>query len=266
MAIPMPKPADLPVETPAPQFHVLPEPGVPPPEAPSTPVAPRKGLNLGGLTTKKDAKAKGTVHPKATVSPEVALAISQFFVDKPAFESLKGSCEQLRAQILEEIAPQILGASGTEEFSFLAAGAIRPDYGNDPAKAALDTRPYGGQVMVTLQNRYTGADHEATHMALCEIIGEKLTEKYFKQGVVLSVNINKAPEEIQQAILDDLIPIFQKYDIMSGEDPAVVAKQVLVPTSEFHTVRRAVFTKEQNVAIHAILPCVGIVKTKNVRS
>ena len=187
-------------------------------------------------------------------------------MDKPAFESLKGSCEQLRAQILEEIAPQILGASGTEEFSFLAAGAIRPDYGNDPAKAALDTRPYGGTVMVTLQNRYTGADHEATHMALCEIIGEKLTEKYFKQGVVLSVNINKAPEEIQQAILDDLIPIFQKYDIMSGEDPAVVAKQVLVPTSEFHTVRRAVFTKEQNVAIHAILPCVGIVKTKNVKS
>jgi len=117
-----------------------------------------------------------------------------------------------------------------------------------------------------LQNRYTGADHEATHMALCEIIGEERTDKYFTQGVVLKVDIAKAPDELRQQILDELIPIFQKFDLMSGEEPAVVAKQVLIPKPEFHGVRRAIFTAEENKAIHAVLPCVGIVKSKNLKS
>ena len=258
MAIAMPKPAVLDKEEPAaqPQFHVVqPQEAVPPPEAPRTPVAPKKGLNLGGLATTKDVKAKGTVHPKATVDEETRTVITQFCADKPRFDALKGRVENLRANILAYITPQILSAPGTE-YSMLAHGQLT----SETAQTSDD------MVMVTLQNRYTGADHEATHMALCEIIGEERTDKYFTQGVVLKVDIAKAPDELRQQILDELIPIFQKFDLMSGEEPAVVAKQVLIPKPEFHGVRRAIFTAEENKAIHAVLPCVGIVKSKNIKS
>ena len=240
-----------PIETPLPQFSVVgkePEVVVPP---------PAKGrISLGGLkaAAKKDAPK---THPVAVASKELQEAIELFCEQKPKFDGLEGSLKILRQQILDDVAYQILGSPGTE-YSMLVNGPI-PEPGQPQSK-----------VLVTLQDRYTGADYEPGYAAILDAIGEELATEYFEQGISLTIKLSEVPDDRRQALIDELLPIFEKHAVMGGTAPnavdAVTAKEIVVPKAAFHGMRRAKFTPEQNRALHAIMPCVGTVKNKNVIS
>lgn len=255
-----------PIEAPAPFTVVGKEPTPPALEVvrrPASPLAtpttappqPKARISLGGLKA-APKKAAAKIHPVAVASEELQEAIALFCEQKPQFDGLEGSLKMLRGQILDDVAQQILASPGAE-YSMLVNGPV-PEAGQTQSK-----------VLVTLQDRYTGAEYENGFAAILDAIGEDLATEYFEQGISLTIKLSDVPDDRRQALIDELLPIFDKHRVMGGGAPdavaAVIAKEIVVPKPLFHAMRRAKLTPEQNRAIHAVLPCVGLVKNKNVR-
>jgi hypothetical protein len=249
----LPKRKPEPIETPLPQFRVVGR--EEPPVAAATP-PPKGKISLGGLNKAAPKKDAGKTHPVAVATDELQQTIAQFCDQKPQLDALEGSVKMLRQQILDDVTPQIL-ASPVTEFSMLVNGPI-PEVGQTQNK-----------VLVTLQDRYTGADYETGFAAILAAIGPELAAEYFEQGISLTIKLADVPDDRRQALIDELLPIFDKHRVMGGDDPqavnAVTAKEIVVPKPLFHAMRRGKLTIAQNLAIHAVLPCIGMVKNKNVK-
>lgn len=247
---------------PAPELRVV-QPESPKTPAPAPAAAPKGAVNLGGLTGKaKTSKKKTVVHPVAETSEELEQAVLLFSQQKPMFDQLEGSLEQLRGQILADVIPQIFGCS-VAEYSMIVNGPLPTP---EEAKAGV-IQP---KVMVSLQNRYSGADFSTGMDEITKAIGPERAAEYFTQGIRLAIDFSVIPEERKQALINDLLPVFQKHKVMGGEEPdsceAVTTKEIVVPKPGFHEIRRAKFTKEENLAIHAVLPAIAIIKTKGIKS
>jgi hypothetical protein len=250
---------------------VEPEESAPVPATKTNPRPPVRTLSLGGLAKSGTPKKKETIHPVAHASEELAALVEQFCQEKPMYDQLEGSLKALRKQILEIVAPQILSLPGTE-YSMIANGPS-PIGGPNPVDGIVPVRPgLQSKILVTLQNRYSGIDYATGWDQMVELIGLDKTEENFTQGVSLKIDMNKVPDAHRQELLNRLLPIFQEFGLTEppegtdgGDEPAVVAKEILIPKPDFHSMRRARLTSEENAKIQELMPAIGVIKVKNVK-
>lgn len=241
---------------PTPELHVLPSPP-PAPAEPKKPAKPAGGLNLGGLATAKPKAKAGDTRPTIPGDPELEELADTFAAEKPEFDALEGRLKLLRAEIISRTFP-----------AWLAAAAQKPDVGSlnllgKLPEKATDERT---RLLVSMQNRYlTLPEFSAGQEKVLAIIDEARFEQAFEPGLSLALKFAEIPEAKRQEVIDDLLPIFEKHGLMEGDEPAVACKQVLQPRPGFHTLRHTLFTPAENLALHEIVPCVGMVKLTGLR-
>ncbi|HEX8312334.1 MAG TPA: hypothetical protein VF614_13520 [Chthoniobacteraceae bacterium] len=253
---------------PAPAIVALPN---PPPATTAAPAAKRGPLNLGSLGLAKPKAKKSEDRPVVPANEELAELADQYAREKPQFDALEGSIKSTRLSILHFAFP-----------AWLSAGQTQPDvsslhvFGSQP-----DTK-----LLVSVQNRYPSqVEFGAGQEAILAVIGrdgedEAATQarfdEAFEAGLSISLKFGEIPVENRQAVIDDLLPIFEKHGLLTPAAPAaedaegevsaaVVCKQIVQPKPGFHARRHALFTLEENLRLQEILPAVGMVKVTGLK-
>jgi len=111
-----------------------------------------------------------------------------------------------------------------------------------------------GEVLITFPNRYGRLESEAV---LLPILGEQ-TAKFFRQAFTLEIDGDKLPADNAQDLLDELQQLFGRYHAAE----ALKVKEGIKPVPDFHTVRHAALTPEQNLALNELCPIIAMIKTK----
>jgi hypothetical protein len=137
-----------------------------------------------------------------------------------------------------------------------------------------------------VQNRYPsqvefGAGQEAILVAIGRDGEDQGTtqarfDEAFETGLSISLKFGEIPVEQRQAVIDDLLPVFEKHGLLTpaapaADDPegevsaAVVCRQIVQPKPGFHARRHSLFTLEENLRLQEILPAVGMVKVTGLK-
>ena len=269
----MPAPAlrtlpDLnPAPVPAPTITVLPDPA---PDATPT-AAPAKrggGLNLGALGAAKPKAKSETNRPTVPRDQELDALLDSFALIKPQFDDLEAQCDMHRAEIIARCFPH-----------WLAIAAKQPDVGS----LNLVSGNPATKLLLSVQNRYAAqvefsAGQEALMAAITRTVDgaaepEDATlarfEEAFEPGLTIALKFGEVPAELRQAVIDDLLPVFEKHGLLQpigdAKAAAAVCKQIVQPKVGFHARRHSLFTIEENLAIQQILPAVGMVKLTGLK-
>lgn len=85
---------------------------------------------------------------------------------------------------------------------------------------------------------------------LIAAIGQERTSQFFRQATVLSIDLEKVPEDKQEAFANGVLALAEQL----GATGAVTAKQCIQPNPGFHESRTHRLSPAENLAIDAILP------------
>ena len=241
---------------PAPALHLLPDPA-PAPAAPSAPPPPAKrsaGLNLGGMKPAAKAKAE-TTRTSIPRTPEIDALADRFAELKPEFDRLEAQLDETKAQLVATCFP-----------AWLEACSRQPD---TSSMNLHGTKPET-KLLLSVTSRYPSqVEFSAGQEALLAAITRPTDteddtlarfEAAFEPGLTIALKFPMVPEEDRQAIIDDLLPIFEKHGMLTAapdmKEAAAVCKQIVQPKAGFHTRRHALFSIAENLAIQQILPAV----------
>ena len=111
-----------------------------------------------------------------------------------------------------------------------------------------------GEVLITFPNRYGRLESGA---ALLPILGER-TATLFRQSFALEIDGDKLPAENTQELLNELQQLFARYHAAE----ALQVKEGIKPVPDFHTVRHAALSPQQNLALNQVCPIIAMLKTK----
>lgn len=130
---------------------------------------------------------------------------------------------------------------------------------------SFQVRSAGGKAMVSLKNAYKVPEDLA---AVRELLGEDLFARVIRQTFSLSIDSDSIPEVILQPFIDELTKLARSMDSMLGtadgtDGPvflAITVKEKTTVSKAFHEERHSLLTPDQNLKLHAILPCVMSVR------
>jgi len=111
-----------------------------------------------------------------------------------------------------------------------------------------------GEVLISFPNRYGRLESETV---LLPILGEQ-TARFFRQAFTLEIDGDKLPTENAQELLDQLQQLFARYH--AGD--ALKVKEGIKPVPDFHILRHAALTPEQNLTLNQLCPIIAMIKTK----
>lgn len=237
--------AAVPAAATVPQLTVLPSPAAPAPEA----AAPkrRKKLDLGGVAATTSTTTATKVYPRAELTDEQREMVSLLLVQTQQFKALEGTIESMKKDVNALVLPQWFKvAQGNLE---PPSSIIVPGKGSDEGMLVVagDT---GG--------RYTGTAEEAYVDKLAEVVGEELFDTTFTEKVTFKMEIDKVAEDQQQPLIHALLKVCAEH----GASHAVTAKTLTTFQPLARKARYQMFTLEQNLAIHAVLPIVPSFKRR----
>jgi len=256
---------------PTPDLRVLPDPA-PVAPAPAAPAPKAKGgLNLGALGTAKPKAKAETARPTVPHSADLDALADSFAEMKPRFDALEAQVKSTRLQIIAHCFPH-----------WLAVAQKQPDVGS---LNLLGGKPET-KLLLSVQNRYPSqvefsAGQEALLAAIARPANDGTTnfepeettlarfDEAFESGLTIGLKFGEIPQEMRQAVIDDLLPVFEKHGLLQPlpgmEEAAAVCKQIVQPRPGFHARRHSLFTIEENLRIQEILPAVGMVKLTGLK-
>jgi len=209
--------------------------------APTPPASAKSGIrkvSLGGIAAKKDDSQK-TVYPVFPDANGMAGALAATIIEQvEQLEALEGSLETNRAELKFMVAPAY----------------FQINHGKHEVPSSVAVNSPQGEVLVNFSNRYKSLPDESP---ILPILGER-TEEFFRQAFELKVNGDLIPVDHAQALLDEVVALFKRYNC----EQAIEAKSCVKPTKEFHAARHLVLTPEQNLALDQVCAIVSSVKTK----
>lgn len=189
-----------------------------------------KKLDLGGFSAAPVSKRAD--HPTVEADAETQKLLEQFALINPQFKTLKNQSETLSKQLGPRIKALFFGRF----------------VGIEPESSTLLVTAGGRTIKLITKNAYSkmlGDD-----AALIQAIGAEMAAKYFRQATVLKLELDKAPEDKQEAFAKGVIELAQKL----GVTDAVSATQCIQPVAGFHEARTTILTAKQNMALDAVLP------------
>jgi hypothetical protein len=190
-----------------------------------------KKLDLGGIKTA--ATSTRATHPVVEIADKETLELlEQFVVINPQFKTLKNQSETLSKQL----GPRI------RALYFTRFAGVTPESSTMIAVAG------GKSIKLTTKNAYTTKLLEET--AIIHVIGAEMTAKYFRQATVLKLDLEKCPEDKQEAFATGVLELAKTL----GVTDAVSATQCIQPVAGFHESRTSILTAEQNIAVDMVLP------------
>jgi hypothetical protein len=190
-----------------------------------------KKLDLGGIKTA--ATSTRPTHPVVEITDKETLELlEQFVVINPQFKTLKNQSETLSKQL----GPRI------RALYFTRFAGVTPESSTMIAVAG------GKSIKLTTKNAYTTKLLEET--AIIQAIGAEMTAKYFRQATVLKLDLEKCPEDKQEAFAAGVLKLAGDL----GVTDAVSATQCIQPVAGFHESRTSILTPEQNIAVDMVLP------------
>lgn len=190
-----------------------------------------KKLSLGAVSA--TASSTRPVHPTVEITDaETNALFEQWLSVNPQFKTLKNQNETLAKQL----APRIK-ALFFNRFAGLTA-----------ASSTILVQIAGRTVKLITKNAYTTTVTDEA--ALIEAIGADKTAEWFKQATVLKLELDKVPDDKQEAFATGVIELAQKM----GVTDAVSVKQCIQPKAGFHDARTTILTAEENIALDNVLP------------
>ena len=126
--------------------------------------------------------------------------------------------------------------------------------GKVDAATSLKVLSPAGEVLISFPNRYGRLESETM---LLPILGEQ-TPRFFRQAFTLEIDGDKLPAENAQELLNQLQQLFARYHAAD----ALKVKEGIKPVPDFHTLRHAALTPEQNLALNQLCPIIAMIKTK----
>ncbi len=198
---------------------------------------PLRKLSFGAITRKaNNAKSAYPVLPDP--NGQLAIITARIIERTAQIEALDGA---------REIDKSELKTLATPFYFTQANGKI------DVASSVSVLSP-AGEVLITFPNRY-GRLESAD--ALLPILGER-TATFFRQSFALEIDGDKLPAENTQELLNELQQLFARYHAAE----ALQVKEGIKPVPDFHTVRHAALSPQQNLALNQVCPIIAMLKTK----
>jgi hypothetical protein len=190
-----------------------------------------KKIDLGGVKT--SAVSTRSSLPVVEITDDgTRQLLEQFALVNPQFKTFKNQSETLSKQL----APRIKALY----FSRFA--------GVEAESSTLLAVAGGRSIKLTTKNSYSKTVLDEA--GLIAAIGQPLTGKYFRQATVLKLDLDKCPEDKQEAFATRVLALAQEL----GVTDAVSATQCIQPVAGFHVARTTLLTAEQNIALDAVLP------------
>lgn len=123
-----------------------------------------------------------------------------------------------------------------------------------------------GAATISLKNAYKMPEDVAPVRAL---LGDH-ADTFLRKSFVIEIDSESIPVDMQQDFVNRLVALANDMDgeraMFTGEAEAkpilnaITVKEVTAVDKRFHSERHALFTPEQNLKIHAVLPCVSSVR------
>ena len=215
----------------------------PPPviAAPTPPAKPAgiKKVNLGGIASKSDSKAKTAYPVLPDETGDVAKLVADILDETDQLEAIEGSLAVKK--------DELKGIAGSFYFQHF--------HGRHEIASSVEARSGTRNVLVSFQNRYKLVPDEAP---ITELLGEDRTAQYFKQAFDLKISGDKIPADKADELIQAVIDLFREHDASQ----ALTAISGIKPVKDFHTARHTALTDEENMALQLVCPIVAMVKTK----
>ena len=194
-------------------------------------------LSFGAITKKReDARTTYPVLPDP--NGQLAIIATRIIERVAQLDALDGAIS---------IDKQELKTLATPFYFGQASGKVQP-------ATSVNVLCPVGEVLISFPNRYGRLDCETV---LLPVLGEQ-TSKFFRQAFTLEIDGDKLPAESAQELLNQLQQLFGQYHATD----ALKVKEGIKPVPDFHTLRHAALTPEQNLALNQICPIIAMVKTK----
>ena len=223
----------------APATNVIPLPGAQPQPTSAKPGALKK-ISFGKAPRKADTKTEYPIytHPDPAVLKHVLATAAEIKSKQDELDALEGIIKASKLELKLHILP----------FYF----NVNRDRPVVPSSVSIPSEE--GEVLVTYQDRYAKLESEDP---LIPILGEH-TGDYFRQAFQLTVKGEALPADRAQDIVNEIQEVLERHNAMDALD----VKEEIKPVKDFHTIRHARFTPEQNIQIDNICPITAMVKTK----
>jgi len=177
----------------------------------------------------------------------------------PVLPDPNGQLAIITARIIERTA-QIEALDGAREIDKSELKTLATPFYFTQANGKVDVANSvsvvspAGEVLITFPNRYGRLESEAASLP---ILGER-TATFFRQSFALEIDGDKLPAENTQELLNELQQLFARYHAAE----ALQVKEGIKPVPDFHTVRHAALSPQQNLALNQVCPIIAMVKTK----
>lgn len=193
-----------------------------------------KKLNLGSGITTVSGSARPT-HPTVKADGETQVLLDQFALINPQYKTLKNQSETISKQL---------------------AGPIRRMFwsqweGREAESSTMIVVAGNTRIKLTTKNAYPKTLTDES--LLVTVLGDELVSRHFRQATVLKIELEKFPENNQEAFAAGVIKLAEE---LGGSD-AVTATQCIQPRAGFHESRSSILTVDQNVRLDEILPVVA---------
>jgi hypothetical protein len=188
-----------------------------------------KKLILSGVAaTPSSARSK---HPIVEPDPSTLVLLEQFAQINPQFKIFKNQSETLSKQI---------GASAKRMF-FERFNGVTPE------SSTMLVTAGGTTIKLIVKNSYSKqCDDES---GIVQAIGQDKTSRYFRQATVLKLELDKVPEDKQEAFANRVLALASEM----GVSDAVSASQCIQPVAGFHEARTTILTAAENLALDGVL-------------